>query len=411
MSAFRASSQTARSRLAVETSAAAAEVAISALVASLGAKGPSSVAEDPQPPLFDLGTAWESKWEGMPEFAQQNLAPSSSIIVQFRNEDDRHAFLRMLGESPVRQQSIWYPKMEYLKQSIKDAPSTIVAPNQYPVYVISKGRWEKRLTVRALEKLGIPFHVVIEPQELESYAAVIPAEKILTLPFSNLGQGSIPARNWVWEHAICAGAKRHWILDDNIDGFYRLNNNLKVKVVDMNPLTPIEQFADRYENVAIAGMHYEFFADRRAVHPPFILNHRVYSCILIQNDLPYRWRGRYNEDTDLSIRVLKAGYCTVLFYAFLAKKMPTMTQTGGNTDELYVDDGRLKMAQSLQEQHPDIVTITTKWGRPQHQVNYGRFRRNKLVPKTGAQISAEETAASETSFEDSLFEDLAGETE
>lgn len=33
---------------------------------------------------------------------------------------------------------------------------------------------------------------------------------------------------------------------------------------------------------------------------------RAFPCILIQNDIPFRWRGRYNEDTDLSLRALKA---------------------------------------------------------------------------------------------------------
>jgi len=28
---------------------------------------------------------------------------------------------------------------------------------------------------------------------------------------------------------------------------------------------------------------------------------------LIRNDIPYRWRAKYNEDTDLSLRVLKDG--------------------------------------------------------------------------------------------------------
>ncbi len=117
------------------------------------------------------------------------------------------------------------------------------------------------------------------------------------------------------------------------------------------------------------------------------MNTRIYSCILIKNDIPYRWRGRYNEDTDLSIRALKDGWCTVLFNAFLAGKSATMSMKGGNTDELYQDDGRMKMAESLRDQHPDIVEITEKWGRPQHHVNYKIFRRNKLVPKPGVVIA------------------------
>lgn len=128
-------------------------------------------------------------------------------------------------------------------------------------------------------------------------------------------------------------------------------------------------------------MNYQWFAKQKQLIPPFVLNTRIYSCILIKNDIPYRWRGRYNEDTDLSIRALKDGWCTVLFNAFLADKMTTMTMKGGNTDELYQDDGRMKMAQSLKDQHPDIVQITEKWGRPQHHVNYKIFRTNRLILK------------------------------
>ena len=90
---------------------------------------------------------------------------------------------------------------------------------KHPIYIISKGRWDCRLTSKALERINVPYHIVIEPQEYEQYANVINPKKILVLPFSNLEQGSIPARNWVWEHSISIGAKRHWILDDNIYSF------------------------------------------------------------------------------------------------------------------------------------------------------------------------------------------------
>lgn len=53
-----------------------------------------------------------------------------------------------------------------------------------------------------MEVMNVSYRIVVEPQELEQYAAVIDRRKILALPFSNLGQGSIPARNWVWEHSI-----------------------------------------------------------------------------------------------------------------------------------------------------------------------------------------------------------------
>lgn len=255
-------------------------------------------------------------------------------------------------------------------------------PN-YSVYIISKGRWDTRLTSRALEKMRVPYHIVVEPQEYDNYASVINPEKIYVLPFSNLGQGSIPARNWVWEHSLASGATRHWILDDNIAAFGRINRNLLVHVSSGTIFKCAEDFVDRYTNIALASFNYDFFAKTRTKLPPYVLNTRTYSCILIKNDLPYRWRGRYNEDTDLCLRALKDGWCTIQFNAFIQEKATTMTMKGGNTDELYINDGRLKMAQALQEQHHDVVKIGQRFGRWQHVVNYKPFKKNKLLKKEG----------------------------
>lgn len=257
---------------------------------------------------------------------------------------------------------------------------------KYPIYIISKGRWERRQTSKALEIMQVPYHIVVEPQEYELYASNIDKSKILVLPFSNLGQGSIPARNWVWEHAISIGSERHWILDDNIDSFYRLNQNMKLIVTTAAIFKCAEDFVDRYENIAIAGFQYNSFVFKDAVVPPYRLNTRIYSCILLKNNLPYRWRGRYNEDTDLSIRALKDGWVTMLFNAFLANKETTMRAKGGNTDELYQGDGRRIMAESLAEQHPDVATVTWKFGRWHHQVDYRRFKTNKLIKKINVEI-------------------------
>ena len=249
----------------------------------------------------------------------------------------------------------------------------------YPIYIISKGRWKNPLTVKSLERMKVPYHIVIEPQEYDKYASVVDPNKIYVLPFSNLGQGSIPARNWVWDHSVSIGAKRHWILDDNIEAFNRLNRNIKPVVLTGSIFKAAEDFTDRYENVALSGFNYYSFCKSTDPVPPFYLNTRVYSCILIKNDLPYKWRGRYNEDTDLSLRVLKDGWCTILFNAFLAGKVTTMRMKGGNTDELYANDGRKKMAEALAELHPDVATVVWKFNRWHHKVDYKPFKKNKLI--------------------------------
>ena len=203
---------------------------------------------------------------------------------------------------------------------------------KYPIYIISKGRWKSRYTSKALEKMKTPYRIVVEPSEYDNYKEVIDSNKILKLPsnFSELNMGGIPVRNWVWRHSINEGHKRHWIIDDNIQDFYRLNYNKRLHVSSGTIFKCAEDFVDRYTNVPMAGFNYNTFAiPVKKRLPPFHLNTRVYSCILLSNDIEHRWRGRYNEDTDLSLRILKDGYCTILFNAFLCDKTETMRMTGG----------------------------------------------------------------------------------
>lgn len=258
---------------------------------------------------------------------------------------------------------------------------------KYPVYIISKGRAKRCLTARELTLMNVPFYLVVEPQEEEEYRQEWPNANIIVTPFSNLGQGSIPVRNFVWEHSIKNNDKRHWILDDNLEGFHRLNRNMKPKVMDGTIFRCCEDFTERYSNVPISGMNYYSFCKATDKVPPYYLNTRVYSCMLIDNSLEFRWRGKYNEDTDLCLRALKAGYCTILFNAFLVGKVTTMRMKGGNTSEVYGDtDQRKEFAESLQEQHPDVVRVVWKFNRWHHQVNYKPFKRNRLKRVEGIQI-------------------------
>ena len=258
---------------------------------------------------------------------------------------------------------------------------------KHPVYIVSKGRPNRCLTARELTFMNVPFFLVVEPQEAEQYANVWGVDCLLITPFRNLGNGSIDVRNFVWQHSISNGNKRHWILDDNIEGFHRLNNNIKPKVTSGTIFKCCEDFTERYENVPISGMNYYSFCKTTDKVPPYYLNTRVYSCILIKNDLEFRWRGKYNEDTDLCLRTLKAGHCTILFNAFLIGKVTTMRMKGGNTGDVYGDtDNRKEFAESLERQHPDLVKTVWKFNRWHHSVNYKPFKKNKLIIKGGVAI-------------------------
>ena len=53
---------------------------------------------------------------------------------------------------------------------------------KYPIYVISKGRAESRLTSKTLDEINVPYKVVIEDSEHDAYAANISEDKLLVMP-------------------------------------------------------------------------------------------------------------------------------------------------------------------------------------------------------------------------------------
>ena len=83
---------------------------------------------------------------------------------------------------------------------------------KHPVYIISKGRWDSRHTSKALEKMNMPYSIVVEDDEYEQYARYINEDKILILPEKYIkdydscttdqgSDGSGPARNFCWQHS------------------------------------------------------------------------------------------------------------------------------------------------------------------------------------------------------------------
>lgn len=268
---------------------------------------------------------------------------------------------------------------------------------QFPLYIPSKGRFEYMITSKALTEMGVFHNIVVEPHEVQKYKDSVKQFGLLTnvieLDMSykskyelcdSLGlsktTGSGPARNFIWDHSIKSGYPWHWIMDDNIKGFLRMNRNVRIQTTSPSFWRAMEDFVLRYKNVAMAGPNYAMFAFGASALPPFITNTRIYSCNLIRNDVPFRWRGRYNEDTIMSLDMLKAGWCTIQFNAFLQQKLRTQTIKGGNTDELY-KDGTMDKSRMLVQEHPDVAEVKFKFERWHHHVNYTVFKKQKLIKR------------------------------
>lgn len=287
---------------------------------------------------------------------------------------------------------------------------------RFPLYIPSKGRSEYMMTSTVLTEMGVPHYIVVEPQEVEAYQRAVAQRglltTVLTLDMSykdryelcdwhglSKSTGPGPARNFAWDHSVKLGAAWHWVMDDNISKFCRLHQNRKVRINSPAFFRAQEDFVLRYSNVAMAGPNYFMFAPRKQAMLPFVTNTRIYSCNLIRNDVPRRWRGRYNEDTILSLDVLKDGWCTIQFNSFLQYKLPTQTMGGGNTQEFYhregtlkrggryADNGTLAKSRMQVKVHPDVSKVVWKFSRWHHHVDYSRFKAQKLIRRKDIETS------------------------
>lgn len=344
---------------------------------------------------------WKDSWWGLPMYESHDDEPYAKVDMLFHEDDLEYA--KKIFEQNVTEKSLslrypklipgWHAQLRVIGGS---------SEHRYPIYVISKGRSTKCYTSRFLTQMEVKHFVVCEPSEYNDYKEHVENEyaTLLQLDMSykdtydtcddmdpSFPKGSGPARNFVWDDSVKRGAKWHWIMDDNaVEGFHYRWHNAKLKCRTGALIASCEDFVDRYDNIGMFGPNYSGFCHIDTYRPPFITNTRVYSCILIRNDVcdkdgtPFRWRCRFNEDTDLSLRILKAGWCTVLANWALFGKATTMKVKGGNTDSIYVDGTKLK-SEMIARLHPDVAKVVWKFHRWHHYVDYSVFKQElKLKP-------------------------------
>jgi len=248
--------------------------------------------------------------------------------------------------------------------------------SKYPVFIISKGRAYNPITARIFDKAGIDYLIAIEPQEKDEYEKAVGAYRLLVLPFSNLGLGSYPARNYCWEYAKNQGYTRHWLFDDNIQCFMKWVNGKRKKWDNIEQaLLYVESIANK-TGADILGFEEPNFV-RKIPKRPYKVNCHVYSAMLIKNSIPYRWRLKYNEDVDLCLQVLHNGGTTISCVYYMADKVSTaMKMKGGNQDELYKgNDPKMKLlkAKMLEKQWPQYAKTVIRFNRIHHFVDWKVF--------------------------------------
>ena len=158
----------------------------------------------------ELQHEWKNQYiqwyaAGMPSFQAPKKEIFKRLPIHFKTQEDRQHFSDRLGYNLTKKTNyVYYPEKsrEANRMNRYEEEDNGLLP-RYPIYIISKGRWDTRHTAKSLEELGIPYFIAVEPQEYDKYVEATPPGfgTVLKLPFSNHGKGSGPARNWC-QHEI-----------------------------------------------------------------------------------------------------------------------------------------------------------------------------------------------------------------
>lgn len=203
------------------------------------------------------------------------------------------------------------------------------------------------------------FYIVVEKEDLQSYLVNNPQidrDRFLVLPESDKGIAYV--RNFCKDHSTEAGYDYHWQIDDNIKRFKKRVGGKNIIKSPHVVLSEAEEYVFQYKNIGIAGLKHACFAF--SAKEDYGINQQIYTCMLVNNMVDIRWRPDCIEDTDYSMQVLTAGYCTILFNRLIMDKATSMSQTGGNTEISHAGDGRLKRSLVLQKLWPNIFRLGTR---------------------------------------------------
>ena len=242
----------------------------------------------------------------------------------------------------------------------------------FPILIPSKKRPESKLFLQ-LKSEGIPFNIVIEPQDRSDYRAH--SDCLLVLPENN--QGLAYSRNFVLNYARDRGFDWFWMLDDDIFKFYKTIGKRNIAISARECFEGAEGLFKDMTSVAQAALEYQQFSWSQS--KPLHINGYcdVAVCINVKRTktIAYRQKVELKEDRDFTLQCLSKGFRTVRTCHFAFSAPQNGSIDGGLFDVYKSGRERQAVDEMCRIWGPSICTpITKKNGRRDVKVNWRFFK-------------------------------------
>ena len=219
-------------------------------------------------------------------------------------------------------------------------------PIQYPISILSFGRYNQNKTSKYLLKCKIKHYIFVEECEYDLYMnnyynKLNEEDKYLVniinthKDFHLLNLGGSPVRNFILDYWLKEGYDRVWMLDDNINCYNRLNKGIKNKIYSHLIFSSIENYINVYDDVGVCSHNLNCDVKSGNSRSVLVINGKHYSSLLLLTNKQFRFKHKYNEDVLISIDYVNSGKINFCFNHILFDKNTSGKDSGGNTNTIY----------------------------------------------------------------------------
>lgn len=250
----------------------------------------------------------------------------------------------------------------------------------HPIYIASRGRAATAKTPRLLAEDGLRFLVFVEPHESAAYREQF-GDRVHELPESN--QGLCYVRNAILDHARARGVDWFWMLDDDIDGFWRQFGRRSVRSSAGEALAEAEILLCR-DDVATGALEYQQYVWSASRDVAFNGYCDVAVLIHAQRTRPVRFRpdADLKLDRDFTLLVVANGFGLAARSCRIGFSCPKNGTNQGGLAEAYASDGReARSSAAMARLWPGLCEPKTKPdGRPDVKIHWSKLR-PRAVPE------------------------------
>jgi hypothetical protein len=237
------------------------------------------------------------------------------------------------------------------------------------IFIPTKGRAGRTKTTRLLDKVKLPYTLVVEPNDVENYKQFHSGDFVI---LARNDMGITYSRDCILRHARSVNLDTFWMLDDDIESFNEVVAGKTIKK-DAHILCKAKRVLTKHKASLYSLELRQFGWASKELVPNRIAMQCVLFNVPLCQGIDYDLNIRIREDYDLSLQAILKGYGTLKSGKFCYGIADMKSQEGGMS-EWYNDKVEQEEVTKLCQKYPGLVEPTYKHNRYDVKINWRKCK-------------------------------------